>query len=1048
MIRWFAGHPTAANLLLVLLIAAGLFALPQLKRETLPDYRAVEASIEVSYRGGSAADVEDAVCRRLHDAVKGVEYLDEFVCIAQDNLARATATMAAGGDAIRFLNELDTEVDAITDLPSRAERPVVRELHRSDLVAAVAVSADMPGRQLEDYALRLEERLMALPGVAGVSIHGMSQRQWQVEVPREVLGQHGLSARQLAARIASQNLDLPLGTLETREREILLRFSDQRRSLEELASLVVLSGPKGGELALGEIASLREVGERPEEKIRFEGEPALVLEVSKSLRADALTVKSAMERLLEAERQRFDGRLDLTLTQDMTGIVRDRLSMLVVNGIMGLVLVVLTMSLFFRPRLALWAVLGLPVAFMGAFAVMVLTGLSLNMITLVALLMAIGIVMDDAIVITDNVAAHALQAATPLEAVVDGTRQVLPGVFSSFLTTVAVFAPLSFLAGELGAVLEVLPVVLIAALTASLVEAFWILPHHLKGGASRLGDRRDSRFRAAFERGFDSLRERVGRLADGAIRLRHAVLGIMLAVLLGSLGFMAGGHIGSEAMPDIDGDVLEARILMPQGTPLARTEAVAERVEAAMRELDARYSPEQPDGASLVEAIQVRFNHNASARETGPHVATVMVDLLTAERRRVTLDTLTEAWREAIGPIEGIERLIIQEPGLGPAGVPIEVRLVGEELDALKAAATELATQLESYDAVYNVIDDLRLGKPQRSYNLAEGAHGLGLSAEEVAVQLRAALLGEVADTQRIGELEVEVLVRQAQADRDDLNDLADLTITLPDGRRVPLAVVANMHERRDWARITRIDGRRTVSVEANVDARRASAQAIVGDLRGNWLEGFEARHPGVMVAFEGQVASSSKTGASIGRALLIGLLGIFLILSFQFRSYMEPLIVLLTIPLAFIGAIWGHVLMGYYLSMPSLIGAASLAGIVVNNAILLIQFIKTHREHGMDAAAAAGQASRDRLRAILISSTTTIAGLLPLLAETSTQAATIKPLVISVVFGLLSATVLVLVVIPALYVLFDDWGWLGEKRSTAPTPAPAALPTPSGRRQ
>ncbi|MGR4066405.1 efflux RND transporter permease subunit [Billgrantia sp. C5P2] len=1047
MIRWFSGHPTAANLLLVLLIAAGLFALPQLKRETLPDYRAVEGSIEVTYRGASAADVEDAVCRRLHDAIKGVEYLDEFECIAQDNLASATATMAAGGDAIRFLNELETEVDAISDLPSRAERPVVRERHRSDLVAAVAVSADMPGRQIEGYALRLEERLMALPGVADVTIHGMSQRQWQVEVSREMLGQHGFSVRQLAARIASQSLDLPLGTLETRERDILLRFSDQRRSLEELASLVVLSDPKGGELTLGEIATLREVGERPEEKIRFEGEPALVLEVSKSLRADALSVKDSLERLLQAERQRFDGRLSLTLTQDMTGIVRDRLRMLVVNGIMGLALVVLVMSPFFRPRLALWAVLGLPVAFMGAFAVMALLGLSLNMITLVALLMAIGIVMDDAIVITDNVAAHAMQAATPLEAVVTGTRQVLPGVFSSFLTTVAVFAPLSFLAGELGAVLEVLPVVLIAALTASLVEAFWILPHHLKGslkgGASRLHERNDSRFRAAFERGFDTFRERVGRLADGAIRRRHAVLGAVLTVMLGSLGFMAGGHIGSEAMPDIDGDVLEARILMPQGTPLARTEAVAEHVEAAMRELDARYSPEQPDGASLVEAIQVRFNHNASARESGPHVATVMVDLLTAERRRVTLDTLTEAWREAIGQIEGIERLIIQEPGLGPAGMPIEVRLVGEELDALKAAATELATQLESYDAVYNVIDDLRLGKPQRAYTLAEGAHGLGLNAEEVAVQLRAALLGEVADTQRIGELEVEILVRQAQADRDDLNDLADLTITLPDGRRVPLEVVANMHERRDWARITRIDGRRTVRVEANVDARHASAQAIVDDLRGGWLDDFEARHPGVTVAFEGQVASSAETGGSIRRGLLIGLLGIFLILSFQFRSYVEPLIVMLTIPLAFIGAIWGHVLMGYYLSMPSLIGAASLAGIVVNNAILLIQFINTHREYGLDAAAAAGQASRDRLRAILISSTTTIAGLLPLLAETSTQAATIKPLVISVVFGLLSATVLVLVVIPALYVLFDDWGWLRGKGSTAPTPTPAEPPRP-----
>ena len=1025
MIRWFAAHPTAANLLLVLLLAAGLFTAPTLKRETFPDYRPVEVSVEVVYRGASAADVEDAVCRRLHEAVKGVEYLDEFVCVAQDNLASATATMQAGGDSLRFLGEIDTEVGAISEFPVRADPPVVRELHRSDLVAAVAVSSDMPTSQLEEYALRLEERIMALPGVANVAIHGTSQRQWQVEVPGEVLGQHGLSARDLARRVSAQSLDLPLGTLETPGRDILLRFTDQRRSLAELARLVVVSDPAGGELTLGDIATLTEAGERDEEKIVFNGEPSLVLEVSKSLRDDALTVKEQLEALIEAERRRFEGGVTLTLTQDMTGIVRDRLQMLVANGLMGLALVVLVMSLFFRPRLALWAVLGLPAAFMGAFLVMGLTGLTLNMITLVGLLMAIGIVMDDAIVITDSIAAHARESASPLAAVVSGTRQVLPGVLSSFLTTASVFVPLSFLAGEMGAVLEVLPVVLIAALAASLVEAFWILPHHLKGSVTHLQQGHDSRFRRAFDRGFERFREGVGRLADRAIRFRHMVLGLVLMVILASVGFMAGGHLGSEAMPDIDGDVLEARILMPQGTPLERTEAVAERVAAAMKELDARYSPEQPEGAALVEAMQVRFNHNLSAREAGPHVATVSVDLLTAETRSVTLDTLTAEWREAIGEIAGVQRLIIQEPGFGPAGVPIEVRLAGEDLDAMKAAALELAAHLEGYSAVYNVMDDQRLGKPQRAYSMAPGAHGLGLTAEEVASQLRAALLGEIADTQRIGEQEIEVLVRQAEADRDGLDDLADQTLLLPGGSRVPLSVVTDVAERREWARITRIDGRRTVTVEANVDARRASAQAIVDDLvDSGWLADFEARHPEVAVTFEGQVASSAETGGSIARGLLIGLVGIFVILSFQFRSYMEPLIVMLSIPLAFIGALWGHVLMGYYLSMPSLIGAASLAGIVVNNAILLIHFIKTHRERGLDAVAAAGQASRDRLRAILISSTTTIAGLAPLLAETSTQADAIKPLVIAVVFGLLSATLLVLLVIPALYVLLDDWGW------------------------
>ncbi len=1031
MIRWFAAHPTAANLLLLLLLAAGLVAAPSLRRETFPDYRPVEVRIEVEYRGASAADVEDAVCRRVQEALQGVDFLKELICVSQDNLASATATMAAGGDAIRFINDIDTEINALTDLPARAERPVVRELHRSDLVAAVAVSGDMALPALEDYAMALEERVLRLADVADVTIRGLSQRQWQVQADRDTLRQYGISVRDLAALVASGSVDMPLGTLETRDRDILLRFTDQRRTLQELAALVVISGADGGELTLGELATIREIGERQEEQIWFNGERALVLEVSKTLRGDALDVMTELAALVASERRRLDDGMHLAVTQDMTSIVRDRLQMLVSNGLTGLVLVVLVMSLFFRPRLALWAVLGLPAAFMGAFAIMAATGLSLNMITLVALLMAIGIVMDDAIVITDNIAVQSRQYDSPLAAVVSGTRQVLPGVLSSFLTTAAVFLPLSFLAGDMGAVLEVLPVVLIAALAASLIEAFLILPHHLKGGVARLTEDRQSRFRAAFERGFAAFQEWVGRLADAAIRLRYLVLGLVFTVLLGSVGFMAGGHIGSEAMPDIDGDVLEARILMPQGTPLVRTEAVARRVEAAMRRLDSELTPQQPDGAPLVESIQVRFNHNLSAQESGAHVATVMVDLLTAERRAVTLDDLTSAWREQIGDIPGILSLIIQEPGFGPAGIPIEIRLQGEDLDALKQAAVDMATYVAGYTGVYNVIDDLRPGKPQRRFSLAEGARGLGVTAEEVAAQLRAAMLGQIAATQRIGEWDIEILVSQADQDRRSLDDLADQIIQLPDGRQIPLEVLVRVEEDRDWARITRIDGRRTVVVSANVDARQTSAQAVVKDIKASRLAQFSENHPGISVVFEGQVANSAETGKSIGRGLLVGLLGIFIILSFQFRGYIEPLIVMLSIPLAFIGAIWGHVLMGFYLSMPSLIGAASLAGIVVNNAILLIQFIKAHREQGLAPAAAAGQASRDRLRAILIGTGTTIAGLLPILLETSTQAAAIQPVVISVVFGLLTSTVLVLLVIPALYVLFDDWGLAGRVGKT-----------------
>lgn len=1033
MIRWFADHPTAANLLLIVLLALGLFSAPALQRETFPDYRPVEAEVVVEYRGASAADVEDALCRRLFDALKAIDFLATFECAAQDNLASAIATMAAGGDADRFLADLRTETDAITDLPAQAETPVVRELHRNDLVAAVAVSGDMSPTHLESYARMLETRLLGLDGVARVITQGRSQRQWQIELSRDALRQYGLSVRDVARLIGRQNIDVPLGTLETADRDVLLRFVDQRRTAASLAGLVIVAAPGGAELRLGDIARIDEAYEHDDAYITFDGERALVLEVFKSRHDDALDVMAGLRELVAAEQARSGPGVRLAITQDMTSIVRDRLQMLVANGIVGLLLVAAVMSLFFRPRLALWAVFGLPVAFAGAFAAMALLGLSLNMITLVALLMAIGIVMDDAVVITDNIAAQLAGHRSPLAAVVQGTREVLPGVLSSFLTTVAVFAPLSFLAGELGAVLEVLPVVLIAALAASLVEAFWILPHHLKGSLRALAETPDSKLRIRVDAMFDRFRAGVGRIADAAVRWRHAVLGVLVVMLLGSVGFIAGGNVRMEAMPAIDGDVLEARLLLPQGTPLARTEAVVDRVVAAMRDIDAALTPMQPDGRPLVRAVQVRFGHNPSAFERGAHVATVIVDLLEAERRSVDLAALTARWHAAIGPLPGVISLNIQEPGFGPAGTPIEIRLHGDDLERLKRAGSELVAELARYEGVYNVLDDLRPGKPQYRLALADGARALGFTADEVAGQLRAGVLGERIETLQIGDQPVDILVRQSAAERATLDLLDDAIVMSADRRAVPLSAVATIEPVRDWARIRHVDGRRTLTVTAEVDTRVGNAAAIVQDLQRQWLPALLARHGGLDVRYEGQVARSAETGQSIARALAIGLLAIFVILSFQFRSYLEPIIVMLAIPMAFLGAIWGHVLMGYDLSMPSLIGAASLAGIVVNNSILLVQFIDAYRREGLDAAAAAGRASRARLRAIFISSSTTIAGLLPLLTETSTQATAVIPLVVSVVFGLLASTVLVLVALPALYVILDDLGWTRDHHSEHP---------------
>lgn len=1038
MIAWFARHSTAANLVLVLIAAAGIFAAPTLKRETFPDFRATEAEISVVYRGATASEVEDAICRRIWDAVEAVENLEELTCTAQESAARAVAEMTPGGDPGRFVNDLRTEVTAIDDFPDGADPALVRQLNRTDMVASVAVAGDMPAPQLERYADALKDRLSALPGVARVTLTGFGTRQFLITVPRAALLQHGLSAAVLAGTIGAQSVDRPLGSLETPEQDIALRFADERRSAAALAGLVVLSKPDGAQLTLGQIARIEESYSPPENRAYLDGTRAVYLQVDKALGADALRVFDAVSALVGDERAAVPPSLRLEVVQDMTTIVRDRLQMLVENGLLGLVLVVAVMSVFFRPRYAIWAALGLPVAFLGAFVAMALTGLTLNMITLVALLMAIGIVMDDSIVISDAIAEEAARGASRVEAAIAGTRLVLPGVISSFITTVAIFAPLSFLSGDLGAVLEVLPIVLIAALAASLMEAFWVLPHHLSHGL-KAAEAPPSRWRAGFERGFAWTRDRaLGRLVDAAVSWRYLVTGLVIAVLIVTVALLRAGHVQREALPEIDGDVLEARILMPQGTPLARTEDVAERVRAALLGVDARLAPAQPGGAALVKSVQTHFNRNQSAGESGPHVATVTADLLGAETRATTLDELIAAWRSEIGAVPGAIAITLTEPGIGPQGRAVEIRLSAPDLGALDTAAGRLLAELETYAGVYNAMSDLRPGRPELRLTLAEGATGLGLTASEVAAQLGSAFLGQIVTTVQEGDISHEIEIEQAAADRDAHDDLAAFEVVLSGGTRIPLGTVARIEEARGWGSIVHVDGRRSVTVAADVDGRIGNADAIVSEIAAGFLPGLVRDHPGMSFAVEGQNANSAETMGSILRGFMIGLVGIYVVLSFQFRSYVEPLIVMLTIPLALVGVVLGHMAMGYNVSMPSIMGAASLAGIVVNNAILLVQVIKRHTGDGVSRAVAAGRASRERFRPIVVSVSTTILGLVPLLAETSTQAQTVKPLVISVVFGLLSATVLVLVVLPALYAILGDLG-AGGRADDAAAGAPAA---------
>ncbi|MES9961787.1 MAG: efflux RND transporter permease subunit [Sedimenticola sp.] len=1033
MIAFFARHPTAGNLLMLFLAILGLIALPGLQRETFPDFASEKIQVSVPYPGASAEDVEEAICQRLEEALDTVNDVAEMSCEARENLAIAVTEMEEGGDIAQFLDDIKSEVDAINTFPDEAELPVIKELGRTDKVAAIAITGPMAPSDLKAYAEEVKERLQRLPEVSQVDINGFSDHQLRIEVPARTLRQYGLSMSDIANTVARQGIDLPSGSLETNDRDMLIRFTDLRRTTDELADLTIVSANSGAEIKLGSIARISDRFELDEDKILFNGQRAAVLQVIKTKQQDTLVVKDAVSRLLDGEiRPTAPQGVEFFVTQDRSSIVRDRLNMLLKNGGQGLVLVFLVMWLFFQGRFAFWVAMGLPISFLGALYFMSILGLTINMITMVALLIAIGLLMDDAIVISENIATHLRRGKSALQAAIDGTKQVSPGVISSFLTTVSVFGPLAFLSGHMGKVLQFIPMVLILVIAVSLIEAFCILPHHLAHSLKHHEDE-VSRFRQAFDNRLMSFRDNtLGHIIDWAVHQRYWFIGIIVALFLLSIGMLVGGKLKFQSFPDIEGDIIEARLLLPQGTPLWRTEEVVERITRGIAVVDETFTPLQPEGQKLVRNVQVHFNSNQDAGVSGPHVATVTIDLLTAEKRAGSLDDYINRWREEVGEVPDLVALNFKEPTMGPGGIPLEIRLTGPDLDQLKQASLALQEWLSRYKGAFDLSDDLRPGKPELRLRLRDGALALGLDASTIASQLRAAFYGTTATEIQVGPESYEIDVRLAADDRSTLTDIETFRITTASGDQVPLNAVALIEQARGYSRIQRIDGVRTITVSGDLDTRVANAREVVEHTKQNFLPELLKKYPGVSTSIEGQSKQTAKTGSSMLRSFAIGLIGIFILLSFQFRSYSEPLIVMMVIPMALIGVVWGHLMMGLNFTMPGIIGFASLAGIVVNDSILLVEFLKLRIREGHSIVEAAKLASRERFRAVLLTSVTTIAGLTPLLLEKSMQAQVLVPLATSIVFGLLTTTLLVLLVVPAMYSILGDLGITSTEKEKA----------------
>ncbi|NQV98549.1 MAG: efflux RND transporter permease subunit [Rhodospirillales bacterium] len=1024
MIRYFATHPTAANLLMVGFIVAGLVAWPTLQRETFPRVDAKHVEIRVPYPGARAEDIEEAICQRIEDAVDGISQVQEVTCDAKEGLATATVEMQEGADLDRFTADVKTEIDAITDFPERAEQATVRQLGRTDFVASVAITGPTDKSDLKALAEQTKDRMLRFGGIPKVEINGFSDHQIRIELSDHTLRQFGLSVEDIAQAIERQSVDLPAGSLTTEDQELLIRFADERKTVDDFKDVVVVSSAGGGQIRLSDIATITDRFELDEKKILFNDKPAAILDITKTANDDTLDVINSVNAFLEHERAISPPGVNIVLNNDVSSIVKERLSLLLTNGGQGFLLVFLTLWLFFGWRYSFWVVMGLPVSFLGAIVLMVQVGYTINMLTMVGLLIVVGLLMDDAIVIAENIVSHRNKGKNPIDAAVDGARQVIPSVFASFITTSCIFGSLAFLQGDLGQILRVVPVVMLFVLVISLIEAFLILPNHLSHSLGAV-DTELPPVQAWVDARMNSFRDRVvGPVADKAVQWRYLTTGFAFAALILAVSIMAGGYLKFSPFPELDGDVMEARILLPQGTPLKRTEQVVGKVRAALARVDARFTPAQPDGQALIRTVAVKYSENKDAYETGAHVATLTADLLSSEIRSTTIDTVMQAWRQETGELADIIWIKYAEAQTGPAGLAIEIRLQGDNIDDVKKASLDLQQWLRGYVGTYNITDDLRPGKQEIRVRLKDGASPLGIDARTIADQLRSAFFGSTVDEVQVNGESYEIDVRLSEADRNSIANLDYFTISTAAGDLIPLSAVADLTLGRGYSRINRVDGVRTVTIQGDVNTALANANEILADTQKRFFVDMGERYPGVHFALEGANKEASGTQKSMIRGFLIGLIGVFLLLSFQFKSYIEPLVVMIIIPFAFIGAVGGHVLLGLDFTMPSMLGFVALAGVVVNDSILLVNFIKHFHGESKSVAIAAPQASRARFRAVFLTSATTIVGLLPMLSETSLQAQILIPLVTSLCFGLLVSTVLVLFLVPAVYAIFDDLGW------------------------
>ena len=1008
-----ASNKVATNLLMILCLAGGFFIFTQTTQEVFPEFELDTVSVSVSYPGASPEEVEKSIVLALEDAINEIDGIGDIASYSNEGSARVILEVLDSEERMRIAQDLQSAVDRISSFPDDAEDPVVTVDSRRREVVGLVLYGDAPDIVLRQTADHVKDQLIQNKDIGPVDFRGARDLEIKIDISQYELRRLGLTLESVAQKIKQIAVEIPAGTVETRSGDLMIRLSERRESELDFANIPIIVDANGSQVLLKDIASITFGLEDSNNKATFNGKPAISIEVYRIGDQTPISVSTAVKNEILSLNESLPGDLKLSIIRDRSNIFKQRGELLVKNGFWGLALVILFLALFLELRIAFWVSMGIPISFAGAFLLFPATDFSINVVSMFAFIVTLGIVVDDAIVVGENIYSYREKGHSPLEAAILGAKEVAMPVIFSVITNIVAFIPLFFVPGIMGKIFQVIPVVVICVFTISLIECLLILPSHLR--LKKLVNKKDTgalaaliRFQTRFNKGFeDFVNNHYRGFLNTIISYRYAVIIIAVSLLVLAYSYAFSGRMGMVPFPRVESDFAFAQVTVPLGSPDKHIEKIQNQILDGAQNVIKKYPQD-----SLSTGVFTVVNENTIEAR---------VYLVPADKRPISTTQVTKMWRQATGELIGIDNASFQANRGGPgSGASLTVELSHRDNNILSAAGKDLAASLATFSNTSDIDDGTANGKRQFNFKVNSYGYALGLNAQTIASQLRASIYGLEAFKQQLGTNEVTIKLRLPENERQSQYDLNKLIVKTPKGEEVLLKDVVSLNEGRAYTQIIRRDGRRTIRVTADVDPP-SQANTIINSITTDALPSLKEKYKGLNYSFEGRQAEIRDSIQTLIYGLITVLIIIFALIAILFGSYTQPLMVMIAIPFSAIGAIIGHLIMGYSLSLMSLFGLLALTGVVVNDSIVLIEFANRSLRDKVEILEALLTASIRRFRPIILTTMTTFVGLAPMIFETSRQAKFLIPMALSLGFGILFATMITLVLIPALYMVIED---------------------------